>query len=86
MEVTVYGRLRAATGGKTVEVDVPDGATVRDALETFVAAYPRAERHLLDDGDVRPSVRVLVDGERADLDAGCRPGASLQLFPAMAGG
>ena len=82
----MYGRLRAATGGKTVEIDPPYSATVRDALETFVAAYPRAERHLLDDGDVRPSVRVLVDGERADLDAGCRPGASLQLFPAMAGG
>ena len=41
MEVTVYGRLRAATGGKAVEIDVRNGTTVRDALETFVAAYPR---------------------------------------------
>jgi molybdopterin converting factor small subunit len=42
MEVTVYGRLRATTGRKTVEIDPPYGATVRDALETFLAAYPCA--------------------------------------------
>jgi molybdopterin converting factor small subunit len=42
MEVTVYGRLRAATGGKTVEIEVPSGATLREALDTFVTAYPRA--------------------------------------------
>lgn len=87
MEVTVYGQLRAATDGKTVRLDAPAGGTVGDVLEAFLEAYPRAEPHVLDDdGRVRPSVRVMVDGEGADLDDECPPDASLRVFPAMQGG
>jgi len=86
MEFVVYGPLRAATGGKHVAVAVA-GDTVRDAVEALLAAHPRAEPHLLDPaGALRPSVRVMRDGERVDLDAPCPPGATLSLFPAMQGG
>lgn len=86
MELTVYGPLRSATGEKRVRVD-PDGRTVRAVVEAFVGAYPRAESHLVDsDGELRPSVRVTVDGERASLDDGCPPDAEVALFPAMRGG
>jgi molybdopterin synthase sulfur carrier subunit len=86
MDVTVYGELRAATGEKTVELAGPV-ETVRDALDRFVDKYPRARSQLFDeDGKVRPSVRVMCDGERVDLGAECPPEAGLQLFPAMQGG
>lgn len=86
MEVTVYGPLRSATGSKTVALETSD-TTFGGVLEEFLAAYPRARPHLLDDdGDVRPSVRVTCDGERVDLDDDCPRDATLQLFPAMAGG
>ena len=88
MEVTltVYGPLRAATDGKLVTLDV-DGDTVADVLDALRDAYPRAESQLVDgDGDLRPSVRVTVDGERADPDASCPPGAEVAVFPAMRGG
>ncbi len=86
MEVVVYGPLRSATGSKTVEVD-PGERTVAGVLEAFCAAYPRAERHLRDDdGELRPSVRVAVDGETAGMDADCPPDAEVKLFPAMRGG
>lgn len=86
MELTVYGPLRSATGGKRVSVD-PTERTVRAVVRAFVDAYPRAESHLVDDaGDLRPSVRVTVDGERAALDADCPPDAEVALFPAMRGG
>lgn len=86
MDVTVYGQLRAATGSKTVHVG-GDVESVGDALDRFLDAYPRAKSHVLDDdGAVRPSVRILLDGERVDLDSDCPPDASLQLFPAMEGG
>lgn len=86
MEVTVYGELRAATGSKTVELDVAP-ETVGDALTAFIDAYPRARSKVLDDaGAVRPSVRVMVDGERVDLTDDCPPDATVQLFPAMQGG
>ena len=86
MDVTVYGQLRAATGEKTVHVE-GDVETVADALERFLEAYPRAKQHVLaEDGTVRPSVRLLLDGERVDLESDCPPDASLQFFPAMEGG
>lgn len=86
MEVTVYGPLRSATGEKTVAVDV-DPDTVGDVVAVFVDAYPRVQSQLYtDDGDVRPSVRVMVDGERADLDDACSGNAELAIFPAMQGG
>jgi len=86
VELTVYGPLRAATGEKRVRV-APDGETVRAVVEAFVAAYPRAASHLVDEaGDLRPSVRVTVDGERASLDDDCPPDADVALFPAMRGG
>lgn len=86
MDVTVYGPLRSATGGKRVAVD-PDGTTVRAVLDALVAAYPRAESHLTDGtGVLRPSVRVTVDGEAAALDDECPPDAAVAVFPAMRGG
>jgi molybdopterin converting factor small subunit len=86
MELTVYGPLRSATGAKTVQVD-PEGETVRDVLAAFVESYPRAGTHLTDDeGALRPSVRVVVDERRVDLDESITDAESMQLFPAMRGG
>ncbi|MFT4885254.1 MAG: molybdopterin synthase sulfur carrier subunit [Natronomonas sp.] len=86
MEITVYGELRATTGAKTVALDAAP-ETVDDAIAAFIEAYPRARTRLLDDdGDVRPSVRVTLDGKNVDLDAACPADAELQLFPAMQGG
>ena len=88
MELIVYGPLRSATGGKRVSVDVDSAERTVDAVvRAFVDAYPRAESHLVDEsGNLRPSVRVTVDGERAALDADCPPDADVALFPAMRGG
>lgn len=86
MDVTVYGPLRGATGEKTVAVEF-DGGTAKEALTTFVDAYPRAERHLYDDGTLQSGIRVTVDGESVDLDDDdCPADASLSVHPAMRGG
>ena len=87
-EVTVYGPLRSATGGKTISLEW-SGGTVADAVAAFVDAYPRAEPHLYaDDGDdrLRSSVRVSIDGERAALDDAVPADGSLTLVPAVQGG
>ncbi len=88
MELTVHGPLRGVTGSKTVSIPT-DGTekSVRSVLERFVEQYPRAEPQLFDeDGTLRGSVRVLVDGERADPDAACPPTAEITLIPAAQGG
>lgn len=88
MEFEVYGPLRSATGGKTATVAFA-GGTVEDALRCFLAAYPRAAQYLLTDDHeptFRPSVRVVQDGERVDLDEHLDPDATLTLVPAVQGG
>ena len=85
MEVTVYGPLRSATGEKTVSLEF-DGETVADAVAAFTDAYPRAEPHLYDGDELRPSVRMTADGERVALEDPIADGASLTLMPAVQGG
>ncbi|WP_338742605.1 MoaD/ThiS family protein [Haloplanus salilacus] len=80
MELTVYGPLRSATGGKRVSVD-PTERTVEAVVRAFVDAYPRAASHLVDEsGDLRPSVRVRVDGERAPSTPTARQTPRLRCF------
>ncbi len=88
MKLTVHGPLRGVTGSKTVSISV-DGTeeSVKTVLERFVEQYPGAESQLFDeDGTIRGSVRVLVDGERADPDSACPPSAEITLIPAAQGG
>lgn len=85
MDVTVYGPLRGATGEKTVAVEF-DGGTVGEALSAFVDAYPRAERHLFENGTLQSGVRLAVDDESVDPADDCPPDASLSVHPAMRGG
>ena len=86
MEFTVYGPLRDATGEKVVEVPF-EGGTVDDALTTFAEEYPEVKSHLYDDGDdIRPNVRVTLEGERVDLEDDCPGDGSMTIFPAIHGG
>ncbi|MFB1066649.1 MoaD/ThiS family protein [Natrinema sp. H-ect4] len=84
-EITVYGPLRSATGDKTVTLEW-SGDTVADAIAAVVESYPRAEPHLYDGKEIRASVRVSIDGERAEFEDRIPEGASLSLVPAVQGG
>jgi len=86
MNVEVYGPLRTATGEKSVDLTV-DGSTVSDLLDIFLDEYPRTASQLVDDdGDLRPSVRVMVDGEKATADHPVSEHDEIKIFPAMRGG
>lgn len=86
MDVLVYGPLRAATDGKRVTVS-PAEQTVAGVVAALCEEYPRAESQLVDDeGNLRASVRVTVDGETADPEDDCPPDAEVRVFPAMQGG
>ncbi len=73
--------LRPATGG---EREVPAaGETVGAVLEDLTERYPGLEQQL-------PYANVYVDGEDIrtldELETPVRPGATIILLPAMAGG
>ena len=80
--------LRADVGGaRNVEAE---GATVRDLLDDLMSRFPSLREQLVGDGDVAPFVNVYVEGEdvrtREGLETEVRPGSTVILLPAMAGG
>jgi molybdopterin synthase sulfur carrier subunit len=93
-QVTV--RLPAALRGRvgdrsTVDVQVPDGATLADLLDVLAQRYPGLERRLRDERrELRRYVNFFVDGQECRrLDGAATPlrdAAEIQIIPSVAGG
>jgi sulfur-carrier protein len=89
VKVQIPAPLRTLTAGAAeVEVDAVNVQGVIDALE---AKYKGVKSRLCDeDGRLRSYVRVFVNGEDArglgDAKAPLKPGDSVSIVPAIAGG
>ena len=86
--VRIPPTLRQEVGGAR---EVPaEGETVRELLDDLMGRFPALRPQLLDDDDLAPFVNVYVEGEdvrtREGLETDVRPGATVILLPAMAGG
>jgi molybdopterin converting factor small subunit len=86
--VRIPPTLREVTGG---ERELPaEGDTVRELLEDLMGRFPGLRTQLVEDGDIAPFVNVYVEGEDVrtldGLETDVRPGATVILLPAMAGG
>jgi molybdopterin synthase sulfur carrier subunit len=63
------------------------GATVLEVIRDLDTRVPGLANRVLDAGPtLRTHLNVFVDGERAGLDAGVRPGARIHVIPAVSGG
>jgi molybdopterin synthase sulfur carrier subunit len=86
--VRIPPTLREVTGGER-EV-AAEGDTVRELLEDLMGRFPALRTQLVEDGDIAPFVNVYVEGEDVrtldGLETDVRPGATVILLPAMAGG
>ena len=69
---------------------VAEGDTVRDLLEDLMGRFPALRTQIVEDGDLAPFVNVYVEGEDVrtldGIDTEVRPGSTVILLPAMAGG
>jgi molybdopterin synthase sulfur carrier subunit len=86
--VRIPPTLRPDVGGeRQIEVD---GDTVRELLDDLVSRFPALRLQLVENGDIAPFVNVYVEGEdvrtREGLETEVRPGSTVILLPAMAGG
>jgi molybdopterin converting factor small subunit len=86
--VRIPPTLREQTGG---ERELPaEGDTVRELLDDLMGRFPALRRQLVEDDDLAPFVNVYVEGEdvrtREGLETEVRPGSTVILLPAMAGG
>ena len=80
IDVRLFAMLRERVGSDSVTVEVPDGATVRDAVDAV------ANTHGLADLFQRMPVVMAVNREYADDDARLAEGDELALIPPVSGG
>jgi molybdopterin synthase sulfur carrier subunit len=92
MKVNFYATLRQIVGGKTVEVDVPDGITVKELLDKLATRYPALRPELLDgDGNLHGHVHVFVNGRDVPflvdkINTRISPRDAVNIFPPVGGG
>ncbi|MCA9517580.1 MAG: molybdenum cofactor biosynthesis protein MoaE [Myxococcales bacterium] len=79
LNLLYFAHVRERIGKSGEALELPEGATVADALEALTARYPGLERLL-------PTLRVAVDAEFADLSQILHDGAEVVLIPPVAGG
>jgi sulfur-carrier protein len=86
--VRIPPTLREETNGER-QVDV-EGENVRELLDDLMGRFPSLRKQLVDDDDLAPFVNVYVEGEDVrtldGLETEVRPGSTVILLPAMAGG
>jgi len=92
MNVTFYATFRDITGQKTVDIDVPEHATIRQLVNAIVKRFPDMQDKLLqDNGNLRGYVHVFINGRDApfledQMDTITQPEDSISVFPAVGGG
>ncbi len=92
MHINLYATFRLAAGVKTIQLDLPVGATVQQAVEAAVEKHPALRVHWLNDaGEIHAHVHCLLNGEDvSSLAAGwqspVKPDDNLDFFPPVAGG
>jgi len=92
MKVSFYATLRQVVGQKSVEFDLPAGATVRQLLDEMLRRYPALRHELLDEqGNMFSHVHIFVNGRDASflgqaLDTEMKLDDVVGVFPAVGGG
>jgi molybdopterin synthase sulfur carrier subunit len=92
VKVNFYATYRQVVGGKTVDLLVPDGISVRQLVDEIVKHYPKLGRELLDEhGELYSHVHVFVNGRDTPylvegMETRLSPDDTVNVFPPVAGG
>lgn len=90
VELRFFATFREAVGQKTLPREYPEGTTVGDVLRTLEDEYPELSGALLRDGELRPHLSVLTNGQdvvhKQGLDTPLDDGDRVSVFPPVAGG
>jgi sulfur-carrier protein len=92
MQFNLYATFRLLAGAKTTSLDLPEGTTVRQAVEALLVQHPVLRLHWLDKaGEFHPHVHIFINGQDVKtmndgIDTPLKPGDVLDCFPPVAGG
>lgn len=92
MKVSFYATLRRIVGAKTIELNLPAGATVQHLLDELMRCYPALRPELMDEnGRLYQHVNLFVNSRNAHflengLNTALPEDAVIGIFPAVGGG
>jgi sulfur-carrier protein len=92
MRCNLYATFRLLAGMKTTSLDLPDGTTVRQAVDALLVQRPVLRPHWLDKaGELHAHVHIFINGHDLQtfdqgLDTPLKPEDVLDFFPPVAGG
>ena len=89
MKVRLWGVFQELMGGREFEVNIPERAKLGDLLEELVRRYgSKFEGELFQPGkrEVKPYIKVLLNGHGAELMARLSEGDVVAIFPPVGGG
>jgi len=68
MRIEFYGVHRLSVGKKTVEIELPQDATIYDALQAVVKRFPNLQDQMFNKlGDVHPYQPLYINGRNPRL-------------------
>jgi MoaD family protein len=92
MQLNLYATFRLIAGKKTIVLDLPEGTTVRQAVQACVEQLPVLQSHWLDEaGTIHAHVHIFINGhdvQNMELkdDTPLQPTDVLDFFPPVGGG
>lgn len=92
MQFNLYATFRLLAGAKTFNLDLPEGVTVRQAVDAMVAAHPVLRPHWLDaSGELHAHVHIFVNGLDVQnmpegIEMPLKSTDVLDFFPPVGGG
>ncbi|RLM90810.1 MoaD/ThiS family protein [Halobellus sp. Atlit-38R] len=88
-QLRFFANFREAVGTKTITREY-DAETVGDVLVALESEFEGLAGQIIEDGQVRPQVNVLLNGRDVEHEAGTdtpiEPDDTLSIFPPVAGG
>lgn len=86
VSVRFHSRLREIVGKKEVQLELRDGAKLRDLLGALIELYgPTFKEEILDKAN-KPIVILMLNGKSVSFDAELEDGDIVSIMPPIAGG
>lgn len=79
IKVLLFATLRERAGAKSIELDIPDGATVQDLRSRVIREYPTLQKSM-------DTVVISVNREFAFEETAIPKNAEVAMFPPVSGG
>lgn len=89
LKVKLFANFREVTRNKEVEISLT-GDKVGDVISALIHDYPKLEPLMLNGGEIKPYVNILINGrsarDRGGLEATIKEGDEVAVFPPVSGG